>query len=94
MNIFISERARKDLLQINSYIGERNQLAADNFIEAIDDKFEQFSLFPFIGRERTSLANGLRSILVRTHLIFYAVERERIVIVRVGRMDVDEEFER
>jgi len=30
------------------------------------------------------------------HLIFYVVERDRIVIVRVidGRMDIDEEFKR
>jgi toxin ParE1/3/4 len=96
MKVFISERAKEDLLQIFSYVAERNQFAADSFIEAIDDKFEQLSRFPFIGRERTSLAQGLRSVVVRTHLIFCAVERERISIVRVidGRMDVDEEFQR
>ena len=96
MKIFISERAKRDLLQIFSYVAERNQFAADNIIEAIDSKFEQLSRFPFIGRERTSLAEGLRSIVARTHLIFYTVERERITIVRVidGRMDVDEEFQR
>ena len=96
MKIFISERAKRDLLQIFSYVAERNQFAADNIIEAIDSKFEQLSRFPFIGRERTSLAEGLRSIVARTHLIFYTVERERITIVREidGRMDVDEEFQR
>jgi toxin ParE1/3/4 len=84
------------LLQTFLYIAERNQFAADNIIEAIDSKFEQLSRFPFIGRERTSLAEGLRSIVVRTHLVFYTVEGERIIIVRVidGRMDVDEEFQR
>ena len=96
MKIFISARAREDLLQIFSYIAERNHFAARNVIEAIDGKFEQLSHFPFIGRERRSLAEGLRSVVVRTHLIFYVVERERIIIVRVidGRMDVDEEFQR
>ena len=96
MKIFISEKAKKDLLQIFSYIAERNQAAADSLIEAIDGKFEQLSRFPFIGRERASLAAGLRSIVVRAHLIFYTVGRERINIVRVidGRMDVDEEFQR
>jgi toxin ParE1/3/4 len=96
MKIFISARAREDLLQIFSYIAGRNHFAARNVIEAIDGKFEQLSRFPFIGRERTSLAEGLRSVVVRTHLIFYVVERERIIIVRVidGRMDVDEEFQR
>jgi toxin ParE1/3/4 len=96
MKIFISERAKKDLLQAFSYIAERNPFAADNFIEAIDSKFEQLSRFPFIGRQRTSLAQGLRSVVVRMHLIFYTVEPGRPTIVRVidGRMDVDEEFQR
>jgi toxin ParE1/3/4 len=59
-------------------------------------RFKNLSRFPFIGRERSSLAPGLRSVLVGTHLIFYLVERDRIVIVRVidGRMDIDEEFKR
>jgi toxin ParE1/3/4 len=96
MKIFISVKAKKDLLQIYSYLAERNQFAAENFIEAVDGKFVQLSRFPFIGRARTSLDDGLRSVVVRTHLILYAVERERISIVRVidGRMDVDEEFQR
>ena len=96
MKIFVSAKAKQDLLQIFSYVAGRNQAAADTIIESIDRKFEQLSRFPFIGRERASLATGLRSIVVRTHLIFYTVERERISIVRVidGRMDVDEEFQR
>ena len=38
----------------------------------------------------------MRSILVGTYVIFYLVERDRIVVVRVidGRMDIDEEFKR
>jgi toxin ParE1/3/4 len=96
MKIFISERASRDLLKIFSDLAERNQFAAENIIEAIDRKFEHLSRFPFIGRERTSLAEGLFSVVVRMYLIFYTVERERIIIVRVidGRMDVDEEFQR
>jgi plasmid stabilization system protein ParE len=62
----------------------------------IDRKFENLSYFPFIGRERSSLARGLRSIVANIHVIFYTVERERIVIVRVldGRRDIDAEFQR
>ena len=52
MKIFVSEKAKKDLLQIFSYVAQRNQFAADNLIEAIDGKFEQLS-FP-IYRARTN----------------------------------------
>jgi len=96
MKIFRSDRAQKDLLRIYGYLADRNLRAADALVEEIDTKFENLYRFPFIGRERSSLAPGLRSVLVGTHLIFYLVERDRIVIVRVidGRMDIDEEFRR
>jgi toxin ParE1/3/4 len=86
----------KDLLQIYAYLAERNERAADALIREFDVKFKNLSRFPFIGRERSSLAAGIRSILVGIHLIFYLVEREQIVIVRVidGCMDIDEEFKR
>ena len=96
MKIFRSDRAQKDLLRIYGYLADRNLRAADALVEEIDTKFENLCRFPFIGRERSSLAPGLPSVLVGTHLIFYLVERDRIVIVRVidGRMDIDEEFRR
>jgi toxin ParE1/3/4 len=96
MKIFVSDKARRDLLHTFSYLAERNPTAAEVFLRAIDGKFEQLCRFPFIGRERSSLVEGLRSVLVRTHLIFYTVEQDRITIVRVidGRMDVDEELQK
>jgi toxin ParE1/3/4 len=96
MRIFRTDRANQDLLQIYSYLAERNQTAADNLIQEIDSQFRNLARFPFIGRERDSLAPGIRSIVVGTFLVLYLVERERIVVVRIidGRMDVDEEFKR
>ena len=96
MKIVWSEKAERDLLQIYGYLAERNLRAADALVREVDAKFNNLSRFPFIGRERSSLAPGLRSVLVGTHLIFYLVERDRIVIVRVidSRMDIDEEFKR
>ena len=96
MKIVWSERAESDLLQIYTYLAERNLKAADALVQEVDAKFKNLTRFPFIGRERSSLAPGLRSILIGTHLIFYLIERDRIVIVRVidGRMDIDQEFKR
>jgi toxin ParE1/3/4 len=96
MKVLISSKAHDDLIRIYLYLVERNPSAAETVIGAIDTKFGQLSLFPFIGRKRSSLALGLRSTIVGMHLIFYTVERERITIVRVidGRMDIDEEFQR
>jgi toxin ParE1/3/4 len=54
------------------------------------------SAFPFIGRSRPKLGQGIRSLIVGNHLIFYRVQSDSIVIVRIidGRMDIDEEFGR
>jgi toxin ParE1/3/4 len=96
MKIFVSDKANRDLLRIYSYFEQRNPTAADAILRRIDEKFGQLAAFPFIGRQRSSLAPGVRSVVVGNHLIFYLVGRDSITIVRVidGRMDIDEEFRR
>jgi len=96
MKIVVTNTARQDLFRIYSYIEERSPAAAETIVARIDRKLDQLARFPFIGRERSSLAPGLRSVLVGSYLVFYTVEPNNIVVVRVidGRMDIDEEFRR
>ena len=96
MKIFLSDKARSDLLQFYAYLAERSPSAARAALETINVKFANLTKFPFIGRERSTLGAGVRSLVAGTQVIFYTVEEERIVIVRVldGRRDIDEEFKR
>lgn len=96
MKIFVSNAARGDLLHIYSYIAERNPDAAEAILQTIDRKFEHLSRFPFLGRERSAISPGLRSALAGMHLIFYRIENDRLIVVRVldGRMDIDEELQK
>lgn len=96
MKIVVSDKAKTDLLQLYSYLASRNPRAADAAIHTIDTKFGNIARFPFIGRERSSLAPGVRSLAAGIQVIFYKVEEDRIVIVRVidGRRDIDQEFKR
>ena len=96
MRIVLSDKSRADLLRIHQYINARNPNAADAFVQRIDANFGNLAQFPFIGRERSSLAPGLRCLVVGLHLVFYTVDVEQITVVRVidSRMDVDEEFHR
>ena len=96
MKVFVSGKARRDLLEIYAYVAARNPSAAQNLMKDVDGKFANLSQFPFIGRERSSLFPGLRSLIVGSYLIFYVVEGERIVVYRVlhGRRDIDAEFQR
>jgi toxin ParE1/3/4 len=96
MRVFVSARARADVLRIHSYLVDRNRTAADRAIERIERKLEQLRHFPFIGPERPSLAAGIRAVVAGTHLIIYRVDAEAVVVLRIidGRMDIDEEFRR
>jgi len=50
MNVFISEQAETDLLQIYRYLAARNPAAAESMVQQIDRRFVNLSQFPFIGR--------------------------------------------
>ena len=96
MKVLVSDRAKRDLLAIYAYVSRDNPAAAEKIVERISGRFEQLALFPFIGRERSSLAPGLRSLIAGNHLNFYVVAAEQITVVRVidSRMEIDEEFRR
>jgi len=96
MIVLLSDKAKLDLFRIYRYLEVRIANAANDFIQRVDKNFENLARFPFIGRKRSSLAPGLRCLVVGLHLIFYTVESNQITVVRViaGRMDVEEEFHR
>ena len=96
MKVLLSDKARADLLRIYCYIAEGNPTAAETLVRRIDEKFDQIADLPYIGRERSSLAPGVRSVIVGNYLIFYTASADSITVVRVidGRIDIDEEFRR
>ena len=96
MRIVLSDKAKDDLLRIHHHIEERSASAADAFVKRIDANFENLARFPFIGRERSHLAPGLRCLVVGPYLMFYTVDSAEIAVLRVidSRMDVDAEFQR
>ncbi len=73
MRVVLSDKAKSDLLRIYQHIEEHSANAAHAFVRRIDTNFENLARFPFIGRARSSLAPGLRCLVVGRHLIFYIV---------------------
>lgn len=96
MKIVFSEAADSDLLHIHTFLAARNRDAALALAKTFKTKIENLAHFPFIGRERGSLARGLRSLVAENYVIFYRVDRDRILIARVldGRRDIDAELQR
>jgi len=91
----ISAQARFDLDEIWFYIAQDNPDAADGFIQLFVSRFPKLAAFPQIGRQRSELADRLRSFPVGRYVIFYRPLENGIEIVRVlhGARDLPPIFE-
>jgi toxin ParE1/3/4 len=96
MKIIVSDRADNDLMLIFSYLHQRSSHAAELMAGEIDRCFQNMSLFPFSGLPRPELGSDVRSLVVSPYLIFYAVRRDHITVLRIlhGSRDIDVEFSR
>ena len=97
LDIFISDQAEADLVDIWLYIAEDNIPAADRLNQKINDLILKLQEFPEIGRERPEIraAFGLRSVPVGKYLVFYQVTEDTVRIHRVlhGSMDIPSLFD-
>ena len=84
-------RAREDLLEVWSYIADDNETAADRMLDRIEQKLHMLADNPRAGRERSEVAEGLRSAPVGNYVIFYRVAPDALTVVRVlsGYQDAD-----
>jgi toxin ParE1/3/4 len=90
-----SPESEQDLLDIWAYSARRWSLeVADRRLEAINASCERLRQSPFSGRARDELRRGLRSVVIRPHVVFYRVAERNVDIVRVldGRRDLDAIF--
>jgi toxin ParE1/3/4 len=84
LSIRFSEDADADIEQIAEYTwntwGQR-QLA--RYMRELDDCFERIQKNPLIGRDCASIRPRFRRIEVGKHTVFYQIESDGILIVRV-----------
>lgn len=92
--VFRSNLAELDLLEIWHFIAEDSENAADRFLNLIGEKCELLAEFPKMGRLREELAPGLRSFPVKRYVIFYRPVDQGIEVVRVlsGYRDIEAIF--
>jgi toxin ParE1/3/4 len=85
MRIDYSPRAQTDLLNIFSYLNERNPRAAVAVVREIRQRIETLLTFPLKG-PRTDVPGTRRLEIVRyPYLVFYRVEGDTISIVHIRR---------
>jgi toxin ParE1/3/4 len=85
-------RAYQDERDIFLTIAADNLSAAERFLGAIYDAEDRLSEFPQLGRSRGDLGPNIRSWTVEPYLIFYVLEPEAVVILRIlhGSRDLRE----
>ncbi len=92
--IVLTPSAKADLGEIWMFIAADNPAQADDFIDLIDEKFQNLSRQPGLGCRPEELVAGLRSFPVGRYVIFYLQVQDCLQIVRVlrGARDLDAVF--
>jgi toxin ParE1/3/4 len=95
----LAPQAEAELDDIWYYIARESHSIeiADRVVDAISDRFFLLATYPHLGRRRDEdLLPGLRSFPVGEYVIFYRVEAEDVLILRVirGSRDIESLFGR
>ena len=94
VNLKISPKAQKDMLEIKEYISEElgNPTAATNVLAKITKRFRDLMEFPLIGAPLSSvikIETGYRFLVCGQYIAFYRYENDTVYVDRVlyGRRD-------
>ncbi len=88
----LSPEAKKDLLAIRAHtLNKWGARQAQKYIDTLEKKCEKLVRDPHIGRERSEIKPGYRSVAEGQHVIFYRVGGSGIDILRIlhGHMDIE-----
>jgi toxin ParE1/3/4 len=88
----LSDLAKDDLTEIWATIAEaRDEQTAERMTRAILRKCRSHAQFPESGRLRENISPGVRSFPVRPYVVFYRVDENTIMVLRVlhGKRDVE-----
>ncbi|PZU44563.1 MAG: hypothetical protein DI568_15390 [Sphingomonas sp.] len=80
-------RAEKDLSEIFAQVAHEFRFfgedAARSYCEGLKDTLEQLARYPMNGRAEPSIDDRTRSQPFRKHVIYYEIEGDGIVVLRV-----------
>lgn len=92
---FRTEASDDDLEDIGQFIARHNPERADSFVDEIIAIYDRLAEHPHMGRDRSELADGMRSFPCARYVIFYRVVDRGVEILRVlhGARDLPSLFE-
>lgn len=80
MEIQFTLKAILDLEDIHSYIARDDRETADRFVNKLRDSLNVLTVFPYSGKTRDELPEGLRVFVYRNYLAIYRVTEDAVVI--------------
>ncbi len=86
----LSERARRDILEIWLYIGVDSEPNADQFLNELVQRFSLLGRHPELGRRRDDIRSGIRAFPFGEYEILYRIGKPGVRITDVvhGRRDL------
>jgi toxin ParE1/3/4 len=81
--LYLTARARQDVLEIEEYIAIDSPTAAVRFTDKLEQRWLLLRDNPNMGRKRTDLMPELRSVSEGDYLIFYRIIDKTIEIMRI-----------
>ena len=90
MKLRITLEARADLVDIHTHgVRQFGEAQAERYQRGFIEAFRALTEFPLVNRERPELGPGRRTQMVGSHIVFYRIEEDTVVIIRVrhGRED-------
>ena len=83
IKLYLTQKARQDVLEIEEYIAKDSHVAAVRFTDRLEQRWLSLKDNPNIGRKRTELMPDLRSVSEGDYYIFYRIGDKTIEIMRI-----------
>jgi toxin ParE1/3/4 len=83
MNFILTPSAIQDLNEISEYFLINNVEAGEKLFKEFNQRFQNLTKFPTIGRAYNHLQPGIRGLSVKKYIIFYRISTTELEIVRI-----------
>jgi toxin ParE1/3/4 len=78
-----TDNAIRDLESICDSIAINNPDAASNLFDDIREQCLRVAKFPYSGKNYAQIKPNLRGFIVKSYIVFYSIEGENILMIRV-----------
>ncbi len=84
MKIVLSNEADNDLEEIYEYTRSNFSIQQANvYLNKLISQIERLGRYPNLGMKRAELTNNIKSLIIESHVVFYKILKDSILVVRI-----------